>query len=618
MKPFNLARWIWASNSLDLDDYMEIEEEFISSSKEVELYIASDSVYAIYLNEELIKFIGCSDYPYYKFYDVIKLNVKSVNKLKIQVWHMGFSTSTYINDKHGVIFEIFDKERTILYSSENTHSRVMNEFKNGYGKIITSQQGYSYYYDNTVDKNSFTSSILVDKPYDNFHLRTINNIDLLARKEISFVPSKNSIIIDMKEETAGLLDLDFESSEEQLVTIAYGEHLLDGGVRRFIHDRDFSIEFFASKGNNIHLNPLKRIAGRYIELFLEKPIKINYIGIRPVKYHHELIKNEYKDPLVQRINDVAVRTLELCMHEHYEDCPWREQALYTMDSRNQMLCGYYAFKGYEYQRHNLKLIANGIQKTGLLSICFPCGTDAPIPSFSLHLFQQVYEYIVHTGDKTILDEVTTTLDTILNTFISRLDNNNLVPYFQKPYWNFYEWIAGCSNDIDLHGRNKEKEGQYDFIINAMLVRAVDFYNKIYGKNIDTSSLKQAIRDTFFDKERQVYVLNTNDSRYSQLANSLACLIGLGGKDLINKIVNDKNMMEASLSMRGFVYDALLTEPGYENYVIEDIKTRYKKMLDDGATSFYETELGAADFDNAGSLCHGWSALPVYYFAKLLK
>ena len=33
----------------------------------------------------------------------------------------------------------------------------------------------------------------------------------------------------------------------------------------------------------------------------------------------------------------------------------------------------------------------------------------------------------------------------------------------------------------------------------------------------------------------------------------------------------------------------------------------------GATTFWETELGEKDFDNAGSLCHGWSALPIYYY-----
>ena len=35
------------------------------------------------------------------------------------------------------------------------------------------------------------------------------------------------------------------------------------------------------------------------------------------------------------------------------------------------------------------------------------------------------------------------------------------------------------------------------------------------------------------------------------------------------------------------------------------------MLDAGATTFWETELGATDFDGAGSLCHGWSAVPLY-------
>ena len=38
----------------------------------------------------------------------------------------------------------------------------------------------------------------------------------------------------------------------------------------------------------------------------------------------------------------------------------------------------------------------------------------------------------------------------------------------------------------------------------------------------------------------------------------------------------------------------------------------KKMLDMGATTFYETEEGASSFGGAGSLCHGWSALPIYY------
>lgn len=39
------------------------------------------------------------------------------------------------------------------------------------------------------------------------------------------------------------------------------------------------------------------------------------------------------------------------------------------------------------------------------------------------------------------------------------------------------------------------------------------------------------------------------------------------------------------------------------------------MLFEGATSFWETLNGSEDFKGAGSLCHGWSAIPVYLYLK---
>ena len=55
------------------------------------------------------------------------------------------------------------------------------------------------------------------------------------------------------------------------------------------------------------------------------------------------------------------------------------------------------------------------------------------------------------------------------------------------------------------------------------------------------------------------------------------------------------------------------DKNYQKFILNDIDIVYKKMLDAGATTFWETELGEKDFDNAGSLCHGWSALPIYYY-----
>ena len=71
-------------------------------------------------------------------------------------------------------------------------------------------------------------------------------------------------------------------------------------------------------------------------------------------------------------------------------------------------------------------------------------------------------------------------------------------------------------------------------------------------------------------------------------------------------------------MKCFTYDALLktNETKYRETVLFDIYANYGKMLDEGATATWETIDGAAAFGNAGSLCHGWSAIPAYYFRKL--
>ena len=71
-------------------------------------------------------------------------------------------------------------------------------------------------------------------------------------------------------------------------------------------------------------------------------------------------------------------------------------------------------------------------------------------------------------------------------------------------------------------------------------------------------------------------------------------------------------------MKCFFYDALLSvDRGlYTPFVLNEIRRRYLIMLDQGATTVWEDDEGAAAFDNAGSLCHGWSGIPIYYFYLL--
>lgn len=77
------------------------------------------------------------------------------------------------------------------------------------------------------------------------------------------------------------------------------------------------------------------------------------------------------------------------------------------------------------------------------------------------------------------------------------------------------------------------------------------------------------------------------------------------------------MVDCTLSTKCFQYDAMLqTDKAFRKEIIAEIRSVYGKMLSKGATSIWETVEGAVAFENAGSLCHGWSAMPVYYYHLL--
>ena len=615
---------VWLSEGSLPDTYADFVADFsVSNGSKVELNIACSGHYAVYVNGELVKFASSSDYPWYRIFDRVDISkkCKEKNQILVSVWYPGVDSQTYIKDEAGVFFSIEENGATIYESNANTKSRKNINYRNGYLKTITSQLGFSFCYDSRVNNELEYKNSVESESKREVHLRINAALVLGKRVKTKVKAINNGYLIDLGEEQVGFLDMEFRSSVSQSLKILYAEHLVDGEVQHIIGNRDFSIEYIAKSGDNSYMNPFRRIACRYIQIVCEHPLEIGYIGLRTTNKRVPEKRVNFDDTQLQKIYDVSVNTLKKCMHEHYEDCPWREQAMYALDSRNQMLCGYYAFKGYGYQKENLLFIAKGQREDGLLSLCFPTGIDIPIPFFSLVYLMQVRDYVEHSSDFSVLEELRPVLDKIIAAFESKIDESGLIPNFPYPYWNFYEWAEESNNECEITRASDEPyKLQYDIILNAMYVYVRKIFNALYGVDSNIEKTIDAIHKTFYDVDRGVYRLSTVTEKSSQLSNSMALLIGLGNKGLAEKMINDESLIKVTLSMNTFYYDALLSvdKYRYSDFIVEDIKKKYGKMLDEGATTFWETEKGWRDFDNAGSLCHGWSAIPAYYLPRLIK
>ena len=630
MSVFKKSKWIWISNELNKDEYGEFFTSFYCEGSNAECRISCDGDYTMFVNGNMVESNQYGDFEHYKIFDEIDISKyikRGKNTLAVLVWHFGEDFQRYKTAQAGVIFEITSQEKLLLCSDEHVRARRSRTYACGRCKKITNQLGFSFLYDATKEDgweyNGFSDggfAVAVNKNCS-FYLRPDSKLQRNEEKLSRVIKNGgNYYLVDLGEESVGLPSFELISSTVQKITVFWGEDLSNGHVRGIINDRNFSYEYVAKAGKNKFTNYMLRLGCRYLELYSENQIELLYLGIIPQTYPVKRKTFRIKGAVEQKIYDICVNTLQLSMMEHYVDTPWREQCLYVFDSRNQMLCGYYAFESgnTEYARSNLILLSKDKRSDGLLSICSPCGIDLTIPSFSLYYFIAVGEYLKYTKDATLIDEIYTKLISLTETFVGNMHNGLVYKFIGKNHWNFYDWSEYLEGKLFA-----DEEYKPDLIINCLFVIALNNLRDILlaiGKEFTYEKIlkevKKSIEKAFYNKDKKAYSLTIGGLDFTVLGNSLAIIAGIANNPQEScGLITSGSFSEPSLSMKCFKYDALLITDSakWTPYILDEIKRDYTVMLDCGATSVWETIDGAAAFDGAGSLCHGWSAMPAYYY-----
>ncbi len=677
-----MAEWIWTQKRAGEDEYAEFYLDFDYRGGDCRLDFCADSMVTVWLNGEMAAFGKYPDYPHRRVLDSVSLIGlrPGINRLAFTVWYIGVSCSTYRRGEAGLWFELYEGGALAASSGQDTFSRTSRTFVSHKKMMITPQLGYGFRYDaNGEDGWKQPGAAAAGfAPSRKLHLsaqfspRPILRLQLgdflpgvpvqqgafregafpttgerMQRASLRFLPAEEAwkdgvlcaepeageqgvyVILDLGREEVGFLSLDFETQEACEVEIGYGEHLDDGRVRTYVGPRSFAVEYRAAAGHNRYVNYFRRLGCRYLQIFFHtRRVRLFGAGLLPVRYPVLRRRIVFSNTLHQKIYDVCVRTLELCMHDHYEDTPWREQSFYAMDSRTQMLCGYCAFEGHAFARAGLALFAQGVRRDGLLPLCAPAGeeNDLPIPYFSLMYVAAVAEYCAHTGDLILGEEVYAVVRGILAVFLPRIGSNGVIENFHTPgFWDFYEWTDGMDGG--------EMRASFDAPLNGFFLYAAQKFeelNALLGKEDDrqiglaAGRIAAACRKVFYCPQKGMFrTFEGREEHYSELANSLFVLTGVAEGDTARSVCEklmqaDNGMVKISLSHALFKYEALLRtdEERYAAPILREIEEKYEGMLCRGATSFWETDRGADDFGGAGSLSHGWSSVPVLVFRRL--
>lgn len=418
---------------------------------------------------------------------------------------------------------------------------------------------------------------------------------------------------------------------------AKGGEVIDLGYGEVLHDATGG--FLPQSGNQIgRLNPGRdgvHYADRYIcapgtqtfQTFDKRGFRYLQIDVRnadgieiddvnllfstyPVQYRGAF---NCSDDRLNRIWEIGRWTCQLNMEDGYTDCPWRERGQWWGDARVEALINYYAFGDTDLIKKCLRQQGQSLNDEGLTWGVYPTDWDGGrLPSFTLIWMSTLWDTYEHTGDVEIVRELFPKVRTSLDKFFApRVGPRGLLK--DIPYWVFIDWAP-----VDDKGEMGSLNAYYyDALRSAgKMARLLgDASAADYEKRAE--DVKAALNRQLWDAQAHAYRDSIQPDgklspKITQQTNSLCVLFDIAPAaeherilDYVYAPENKGKVVEAGSPYFSYYQLAALYHAGRDEQALTYIRERWGRMLDWGATTWWEM------WNPGASFCHGWSGGPTY-------
>jgi len=349
---------------------------------------------------------------------------------------------------------------------------------------------------------------------------------------------------------------------------------------------------------------------RYIKMEVtvaEKEIRVSPLTYRfyayPLDFKTEIQTTRQAD---QKLWDISARTLQLCCHETFEDCPYYEQLQYSGDSLISSRLMLYLTGDGSLTRQALHHFDWSRTTEGITGCRYPSTMHTVIPSWSLHWISMVHDYVLFTGDRSLGKTFLPSIDLVLTWFRRHSDVDSLPS--KLPNWNCVDWTPGWKR-----GQPPGSDTGVTCAIACQFVQALrevaalrEWCAMDHAEELRNEAQKcgAAIERRFWHEEGGCYRDAETEEAASVLANAWAVCAGIVPKEKEARVAERLSQWSpGNVSYFGmfWVFRALrLLGQGqwWRNL------NPWEKLLDTGLTTWPE------DTAFWRSLCHAWSAHPL--------
>ena len=603
------------------------------------LRVSASGNFVARLDGAEIGFGQYTDFPWKKTYtEIVSLPSVRDRVLEVDVWFSGNRFSSHYDGEPGLWAVCFCGESVCNVSSEEWEVAPLDCYSFGPRNILFVSHNYTWEYDARRTAFRFQKAAKLLKPVMNTPvLRPVEPVAVTRTLDGRLIANgKDFAVFDFGEEVAGRLSFSLSAVQAGTrVEILHGEYLKNGRLQDFdggsadSEARKMVDVYLTSQGCQSYSHALRRYGLRYVEFRWEgSEISDITVQLRETALPGmETPPFSCSDKLFESIHEINCRTLRTCLHEKYENCPWREQSICEYDARNQMLFGYPIWGNYNRAAAMIRLFGDAEKEHGFLPAITPSASGTTIPMFTFAWILSVCEHFRYSGDDAVLREMTpkivrmfdkimswrkgdlyTVPESLPNAWIWNYCEPNNLEYCGNPpnaFYNLYLREALLAF-ADAQKREGEIERADRYEAEAMrLGEACEVYwdeaRGLYGDTVDGSGKKE----NFFGHIQALFLAQglIPPARVPRVISALregrVILPELSALMYLVKGVFDYGTDADRIWMHG------------------KIREIYGGMIAAGATTWWEASNGPDYAGGGGSLCHGWSAMPAWYIAEYI-
>ena len=386
-------------------------------------------------------------------------------------------------------------------------------------------------------------------------------------------------------------------------------------------------------------------AVRWMQLVVRdapKGIKVHKVGVTATTYPVTWAGCfSCSDPLLDKLWEAGAYTVQLCMHDAWEDCPSREQRQWLGDAAVEHLVGQAAFgpSVVPLNANYLRQVAESQEASGLTGKFAPGDyrdnmLGAPIPDWTLQWILNAGDHWQFTADIGTIEAIFPSIQKALAWFDLHLSQSGLVA--DLPYWHFMDWA-----DFDRGGEscavNAQLAGCLD--VAAHLAEALESWRAARKYRGRAAEIRASLHARHWDEVRGCFVdrvdprSGAQGRRVSQHANAAMILWGDVSATQQQRMVDrmtdprrlvftaappiakhhadfddEQSVVLANTFYAHFVYGALF-EAGAAAAALDMMRERLGPMIAKGSPTLWES------LEPSASLCHGFSASPTWHLSS---